>query len=71
VRSHTFSPSSSIPSISQMLKPKGNAIEDAEFAAKRWVWVPDETHGFIKGFVVREEDDNLHVRCSDDSVSIS
>jgi myosin heavy chain 9/10/11/14 len=66
--SMTFSPSSSLSSVSKILKSTRNsAVEDAEFASKRWVWLPDDNHAFIKGFVISEEGDNLTVRCSDDS----
>ncbi|ANB14877.1 hypothetical protein AWJ20_2490 [Sugiyamaella lignohabitans] len=84
-QTHTFSPSSIVPSISQILRAKNgesqhgtidiasdSTVQDAEFASKKWVWVPDETLGFIKGFIVSESDNGntLHVRCTDDSVSI-
>ncbi|QNQ00720.1 Myosin type-2 heavy chain 1 [Yarrowia lipolytica] len=41
--------------------------ENAEFAAKKWVWVADPTVGFIKGFVVSEEGDNYTVNCGDEN----
>lgn len=46
--------------------------ENAEFAAKKWVWVADPTVGFIKGFVVSEEEDKYTVNCGDEvSMEIS
>lgn len=72
--SMTFSPSSQL---SKMLRntedqvvDNSTTVEDAEFQEKRWVWLPDKNHAFMKGFVVSEESDNmLKVRCTDDSVS--
>lgn len=72
-RSHTFSPSSSITSISKRVMAEAggasaSSVQDAEFASKRWVWLPDSKRAFIKGFVISEEEgDRLKVRCSDDS----
>lgn len=45
-------------------------LQNSEFAAKKWVWVPDDKLAFIKGFVVDEdlEDGKLRIRCVDDSV---
>lgn len=40
--------------------------ENAEFAAKKWVWVADPTLGFIKGFVVSEDADKYTVNCGDE-----
>lgn len=40
--------------------------ENAEFAAKKWVWVADPTVGFIKGFVVSEDGDKYTVNCGDE-----
>lgn len=40
--------------------------ENAEFASKKWVWVADPHVGFIKGFVVSEEDDKYTVNCGDE-----
>lgn len=66
--STTFSPSSSLSSVSKILKStKNTAVEDAEFASKRWVWLADDNNAFIKGFVVSEQGDTLQVRCSDGS----
>lgn len=42
-------------------------MEDSEFAAKRWVWLPDSKSAFIKGFIVSEQNNSLTIRCSDDS----
>lgn len=45
-------------------------LQNAEFASKKWVWLPDDKQAFIKGFVVEEglEDGNIRVRCVDDTV---
>ena len=81
----TFSPSTSISTISKLMhdthltekdespmtKVEDN-LQNSEFASKKWVWIPDEKLAFIKGFVVSEdsEDGQLRIRCVDDSVSI-
>lgn len=44
---------------------------EAEFGAKKWVWVKDANAGFLRAWVTKEEGDNLQVRCTDDSVKIS
>ncbi|KTW30988.1 uncharacterized protein T551_01540 [Pneumocystis jirovecii RU7] len=44
-----------------------DAAAQAEFSNKKWVWVKDVEKAFIKGWVVKEEGDCLHVRCLDDS----
>ncbi|KAG5440543.1 hypothetical protein PCK2_000368 [Pneumocystis canis] len=44
-----------------------DAAAQAEFSSKRWVWVKDLEKAFIKGWVVKEEKNYLHVRCMDDS----
>lgn len=70
-QSMTFSPSTSITKLynSEPSSRPGQSVEDAEFAAKKWIWVPDDNNAFIKGFVVSEEPDSkLKVRCTDDSV---
>lgn len=73
--SQTFSPSTNISELLNS-KTKNNGVErdaqkDAEFAAKKWVWLPNDKLAFVKGFVVSKEPNNqLRVRCSDDSVSI-
>ncbi|KAG5354398.1 Myosin type-2 heavy chain 1 [Yarrowia sp. C11] len=41
--------------------------ENAEFAAKKWVWVADPQLGFIKGFVVSEDGDKYTVNCGDEN----
>ncbi|KAG5363689.1 Myosin type-2 heavy chain 1 [Yarrowia sp. B02] len=41
--------------------------ENAEFAAKKWVWVADDKLGFLKGFVVSEEGDKYTVNCGDEN----
>lgn len=44
-----------------------DAAAQAEFSSKKWVWVKDIEKEFIKGWVVKEEGEDLHVRCLDDS----
>lgn len=50
------------------IRPMTNNLEaeNAEFAAKKWVWMADPTDGFIKGFVVSEDADKYTVNCGDE-----
>lgn len=48
-----------------------SAEEDLDFSGKRWVWVPDQLKAFKKGFVVKEEDQTLHVKCLDDDSDVT
>lgn len=70
----TFSPSGQLSKILRNTDGQvdnSTSVEDAAFQEKRWVWLPDDVHAFVKGFVVSEEPDNkLKVRCTDDSVSV-
>lgn len=84
----TFSPSTSISTISKLVGQDGHVstetiqtslsaesqgnFENAEFSSKRWVWIPDPTLAFIKGFVTEDlPEGKVKVRCIDDSVSIT
>ncbi len=41
-----------------------------DFSGKRYVWMPDTTNAFVRGWVVQEMDGNmLLVQCDDGSVS--
>jgi len=43
-------------------------LEGTDFSGKKWVWVKDEEHAFVKGFVHEEEGDNLRIICDDNTV---
>lgn len=81
--SKTFAPATSISTTAKLVDAisnnslqkspisPGDDLNQAEFASKRWVWVPDEKLAFIKGFVTADLDDGkLKVRCVDDSVCL-
>jgi hypothetical protein len=42
------------------------ARDIAEFSGKRWVWLPDDEHAFVKGWVVEDRGATLVVRCDRD-----
>lgn len=42
----------------------GDAAAAAEFAAKRYVWIPDKEAGYLSAWVVREEDGGEISVCS-------
>ncbi|KAG4304526.1 hypothetical protein PORY_001919 [Pneumocystis oryctolagi] len=52
------------PSVDSTLE---DAAAQAEFSSKKWVWVKDVEKAFVKGWVVKEEENCLHVKCLDDS----
>jgi hypothetical protein len=45
-----------------------DAAAQAEWANKKWVWVPDATLGYVAGWIVSEENDMAQVACVDDKV---
>jgi myosin heavy chain 9/10/11/14 len=45
-----------------------SARDLAEFSGKRWVWVKDDQHAFVKGWVIEENGSTLQVRCDNESV---
>lgn len=45
-----------------------SARDLAEFSGKRWVWVKDDQHAFVKGWVTEENGSTLQVRCDNESV---
>lgn len=42
----------------------GDAAAAAEFAAKRYVWIPDKEAGYLSAWVVQEEDGGEMSVCS-------
>ncbi|BFZ61595.1 class II myosin [Saitoella coloradoensis] len=64
------------PTKTQTFKPlfikqgsEDNGIDAAaiDLSGKKWVWVKDEAKAFVKGWIVKEEGDVLHVKCLDDT----
>lgn len=48
----------------------GGLEGENDFSGKRYVWIPDVTNAFVKGWVVQEMDNGmLLVQCDDGSVS--
>lgn len=45
-----------VPGASHSAEIEGAALQ-AEFNEKKWVWVPDEREGYLKGWVNREDGD--------------
>ncbi|KAG8835466.1 hypothetical protein FRC17_003033 [Serendipita sp. 399] len=50
-----------MPRYSQSADAARAAAEQAEFNAKRWVWVPDEENGYLAGWVIEEDDEIAEV----------
>ncbi|KAK9461314.1 P-loop containing nucleoside triphosphate hydrolase protein [Lipomyces oligophaga] len=58
----------SSPALLSLEEENGPAGAGAEFAGKRWVWVPDAKNAFVKGYITLEDDQEMiHVHCVDDS----
>lgn len=51
----------------------GDAAAAAEFAAKKYVWIPDREGGYLSAWVVKEEDGGEMSVCSltDGQVSVA
>ncbi|KAG8784773.1 hypothetical protein FRC15_002641 [Serendipita sp. 397] len=50
-----------MPRYSQSVDAARVAAEQAEFNAKRWVWVPDEENGYLAGWVIEENNEIAEV----------
>lgn len=57
-----------IPNYKKVGQSLADAAAQAEWAAKKWVWVPDEHLGYIAGWVVEESNETSTVSCVDDKV---
>ncbi|KAF9526785.1 P-loop containing nucleoside triphosphate hydrolase protein [Crepidotus variabilis] len=51
----------SAPRLSQSAEAARSAAEQAEWNAKKWVWVPDIKEGYIAGYVNDEDEDSAEV----------
>lgn len=51
----------SAPHLSQNAEAARSAAEQAEWNAKKWVWVPDVREGYIAGYVNSEDEDSAEV----------
>lgn len=47
-----------------------DAVAQAAFNEKKWVWVEDKDAGYIAGYITKEMGEQVEVRCNVDSVSI-
>lgn len=66
----TFSPKfiNSITNTKDNRTSTDSARDLAEFSGKRWVWLKDDHHAFVKGWVTQENGSTLQVRCDNESV---
>ncbi|OLL25620.1 Myosin type-2 heavy chain 2 [Neolecta irregularis DAH-3] len=44
-----------------------DAVALAEFSGKRWVWIKDPKSAFVRGWVYKQEGEELHVKCDDNT----
>jgi hypothetical protein len=45
-----------------------DATAQAAWAEKKWVWVADKTDGYLKGFICKENGEEVVVQMDDNSV---
>ncbi len=45
-----------------------DAMAQAQWAEKKWVWVKDKEEGFMSGYIVSENGDTVNIRMSNDTV---
>jgi len=70
----TFTPkfiahnTSTSTSNSNSITGSDDARDIAEFSGRRWVWLSDEEHAFVKGWVVEDRGSTLLVRCDSDAI---
>jgi myosin protein heavy chain len=59
-----------IPKFKKARQNLADAAAQAEWAAKKWMWCPDEQLGYVAGWVVSEDTDKetCTVACVDDKV---
>lgn len=46
-----------------------DAMAQAQWAEKKWVWVKDKEEGFMSGYIVSENGDSVNIRMSNDTVN--
>jgi myosin protein heavy chain len=55
----------------ERIKPYGavnDALAQAQWAEKKWVWIVDKEEGFIAGHIVEENGDTVKVSLLNDTV---
>ena len=48
----------------ERIRPFGvvnDALSQAQWAEKKWVWITDKEQGFVAGFIIKEEASNENV----------
>jgi hypothetical protein len=45
-----------------------DAVAQAEFSEKKWVWVQDKQEGYVAGWITQENGENITVELTDTSV---
>jgi len=56
--------SSATAALSRPSNAAGDAAAAAEFAEKKYVWIPDKDNGYLAAWVIREEEDGDKSLCS-------
>jgi len=57
------------PAIGAISSMKINdAMAQAKWAEKKWVWVADKEEGFIAGWIVKENGDNVEIELTNEQV---
>lgn len=52
----------------ERIKPFGNdSVEQASWAEKKWIWIADKEQGYLSAYVIKEQDDKLIVKLSDET----
>jgi hypothetical protein len=55
----------------ERIKPYGavnDALAQAQWAEKKWVWLVDKAEGFIPGHIVEENGDSVKITLLDETV---
>lgn len=46
-----------------------DAVAQARFNEKRWVWIKDENEGYVRGHIISEDEDRVEVEYEQGGVS--
>jgi len=47
-----------------------DAVAQAAFTEKKWVWVVDKEEGYVAGYITKDMGDTVEVHLNDDTVSM-
>jgi hypothetical protein len=47
-----------------------DAVAQAKFNEKKWVWIQDEQEGYVRGHILQEENDQVEVEFEQGGVSL-